>query len=201
MEEELMQINEIKERLEALEKFVEAIRTKVDSIDEVMYDEILNPLSEHIQEYEYNGKLNEFKDKYFDRLDPYSEKVKSIEGEDFDIYKQVYDDYASLEEEGKPSEDEYIDLLTKQLDEQLDKIRKSLGLSEDAPLTIEDNGQEEAVITVEEDPAAAEAKQDEAETAAEEEVSATDATEEKQVDEVAEYEKELEAWLPKKQAK
>lgn len=197
MEEELMQI---KERLEALEKFVEAIRTKVDSIDEVMYDEILNPLSEHIQEYEYNGKLNEFKDKYFDRLDPYSEKVKSIEGEDFDIYKQVYDDYASLEEEGKPSEDEYIDLLTKQLDEQLDKIRKSLGLSEDAPLTIEDNGQEEAVITVEEQPAEGEA--DKAEAEAEEEVSATEETvEDKQVDEVAEYEKELEAWLPKKQAK
>lgn len=183
---------EIKERLDALDKFVYALRDKIDGLDEIIYDEILDPLDAHIKDYEYNTKLNDFKDRSWEKLNPYMDRIKAIEGDDFDLYKQAYDEYNQMEGE-KPSEEDFLNLLTEQLDAQLNRIRESLGVPADAKLVIEDGGEnEEPIVTVEEAKTEEEVK---------EEVEKTEAPGEEEVaeDDIAAYEKELEAYKPKSQ--
>lgn len=187
---------EILQRLQALEKFVEALKIKVESLDKLVYDEVLVPLENSFKEYEYNTRLNDWTDKWYDKLNPYVSRLKAIEGDDFDVYRQTMDEFDSMPEEGRMSEDDYINELTQLLDTQIERIRKELGVSDDAKITIEDNGAgAEPVITVEETEEAVE-KTEPAEVAdANEQETVSENT--APVDEVGAYEKELEEYATK----
>lgn len=183
-EENEIKFAEIFERLGAIEKYIKALEQKIDSIDDIMYDEILNPLEESFKEYNYNTNLTDFVDRNYDTLNPYIDRIKAIEGDDFDVYKQAFDDYNAIEGD-KPDEAEYVRMLSEALDEQLEKIRQSLGVSPEAEITITDKGAgQEPIIDV----------NDEAAT-----TGATDENEQKDAkSEVELYEEELEKYLPKK---
>lgn len=188
--------NEILERLKALESFVEALKIKVEALDKMVFEEVIKPLEDSFQEYNYNTKLNDWIDKYYDTLNPYVSRLKAIEGDDFDVYRQTMDEYNSMPEDGRMDSDAYIDELTKLLDSQIEKIRQELGVGDNAKIVIEDNGNgSEPEITVEEtEETVTEPTTEQTAAKNEQETVSADT---QPVDEVSEYEKELEAYASK----
>lgn len=128
-------INALIERMDAQDEMVKAVVEKVDGLDHLIFDEVINPAREAMDQSIYETGLNDFGNRYKDKLASYNEKLRPIEGEDFDIVKQAYDGYNSIEGE-KPDEAMYVDELIKVVDKQLEDIRTAIGAPADAEVTV-----------------------------------------------------------------
>lgn len=190
-------INALIERMDAQDEMVKAVVEKVDGLDHLIFDEVINPAKEAMDQSIYEIGLNDFGNRYKDKLASYNEKLRPIEGEDFDIVKQAYDGYNSIEGE-KPDEAIYVDELIKVVDKQLEDIRTAIGAPADAEVTVsnedgetkvEVDGKEVSEESVEEKPA------ESADESAEEVTEVSDGDEEEtNPEELAALEKELLAY-------
>lgn len=133
---------------------------------------------------EYDAGIDEFNRKEYHKrnegkLGKYADIMKKLNGKDFDIFKESFDEYnrdfSSLDEEA------YIAKLTKVLDEQLKDLKDALGVSE-VEVKSDENGTE------------IEAKDEETEEAKEEPIkdeNAKDKPEETETDNEESEEEEL----------
>lgn len=133
---------------------------------------------------EYDAGIDEFNRKEYHKrnegkLGKYADIMKKLNGKDFDIFKESFDEYnrdfSSLDEEA------YIAKLTKVLDEQLKDLKDALGVSE-VEVKSDENGTE------------IEAKDEETEEAKEEPIkdeNAKDKPEETETDDEESEEEEL----------
>ena len=140
-------INALIERMDAQDEMVKAVVEKVDGLDHLIFDEVINPAKEAMDQSIYETGLNDFGNRYKDKLESYNEKLRPIEGEDFDIVKQAYDGYNSIEGE-KPDEAMYVDELIKVVDKQLDDIRSAIGAPADAEVAVKQDENGETVVEV-----------------------------------------------------
>lgn len=140
-------INALIERMDAQDEMVKAVVEKVDGLNSLIFDEVINPAREAMNQSIYETGLNDFGNRYKDKLASYNEKLRPIEGEDFDIVKQAYDGYNSIEGE-KPDEAMYVDELIKVVDKQLDDIRSAIGAPADAKVTVKQGENGETVVEV-----------------------------------------------------
>ena len=131
-------INALIERIDAQDEMVKAMMEKTSTVEKLIYDEVLNPAKEAMEKSIYDSGLEDFTSKYGEKLEGYNEKLRPIEGEDFDIMKEAYDGYNEYQPEDgeKPDADEYVDELVKVVDNQLESIRSALGLSDDAQVAV-----------------------------------------------------------------
>ena len=190
-------INALIERMDAQDEMVKAVVEKVDGLDHLIFDEVINPAKEAMDQSIYETGLNDFGNRYKDKLASYNEKLRPIEGEDFDIVKQAYDGYNSIEGE-KPDEAMYVDELIKVVDKQLEDIRSAIGAPANAEVTVSNedgetkvkvDGKEVSEESVEEKPA------ESADESAEEATEVSDSDEEEtNPEELAALEKELLAY-------
>ena len=190
-------INALIERMDAQDEMVKAVVEKVDGLDHLIFDEVINPAREAMDQSIYEAGLNDFGNRYKDKLASYNEKLRPIEGEDFDIVKQAYDGYNSIEGE-KPDEAMYVDELIKVVDKQLEDIRTAIGAPADAEVTVSNedgetkvkvDGKEVSEKSVEEKPA------ESADESVEEAIEISDSDEEEtNPEELAALEKELLAY-------
>lgn len=140
-------INALIERMDAQDEMVKAVVEKVDGLNSLIFDEVINPAREAMNQSIYETGLNDFGNRYKDKLASYNEKLRPIEGEDFDIVKQAYDGYNSIEGE-KPDEAVYVDELIKVVDKQLDDIRSAIGAPADAEVAVKQDENGETVVEV-----------------------------------------------------
>ena len=140
-------INALIERMDAQDEMVKAVVEKVDGLNSLIFDEVINPAREAMNQSIYETGLNDFGNRYKDKLASYNEKLRPIEGEDFDIVKQAYDGYNSIEGE-KPDEAMYVDELIKVVDKQLDDIRSAIGAPADAEVAVKQDENGETVVEV-----------------------------------------------------
>lgn len=140
-------INALIERMDAQDEMVKAVVEKVDDLDHLIFDEVINPAREAMDQSIYETGLNDFGNRYKDKLESYNEKLRPIEGEDFDIVKQAYDGYNSIEGE-KPDEAMYVDELIKVVDKQLEDIRSAIGAPADAEVAVKQDENGETVVEV-----------------------------------------------------
>lgn len=140
-------INALIERMDAQDEMVKAVVEKVDGLDHLIFDEVINPAREAMDQSIYETGLNDFGNRYKDKLASYNEKLRPIEGEDFDIVKQAYDGYNSIEGE-KPDEAMYVDELIKVVDKQLEDIRTAIGAPADAEVAVKQDGNGETKVEV-----------------------------------------------------
>lgn len=190
-------INALIERADAQDGMIQAVREKAEGTERLIFDEVINPAKAEMEKQIYNAGLEDFTNKYGEKLNGYNDKLRPIEGEDFDIMKQAYDGYNSIEGE-KPDEAEYIDELVKVVDKQLDDIRAAIGApanaevevkqDEDGETTVEVDGQE--VKEVSEDSENSD-KTEVKETEETEETEIKDSDEESDPEELAALEEEL----------
>lgn len=178
-------INALIERVDSQDEMIKALMEKSDDLNRLIFDEVLTPAKQALDEQIYNAGLTDFTEKYGSPLEGYNEKLRPIEGEDFDVMKQAYDGYNAIEGD-KPEANVFVDELKKVIDEQLNSIREAIGAPADAEVTVTQDG-ETGETTVEVD-----GKEQELET---EEVISDDMEEESDPEEMAAYEKELEKML------
>lgn len=178
-------INALIERVDSQDEMIKALMEKSDDLNRLVFDEVLTPAKQALDEQIYNAGLTDFTEKYGSPLEGYNEKLRPIEGEDFDVMKQAYDGYNAIEGD-KPEANVFVDELKKVIDEQLNSIREAIGAPADAEVTVTQDG-ETGETTVEVD-----GKEQELET---EEVISDDMEEETDPEEMAAYEKELEKML------
>ena len=190
-------INALIERVDAQDGMIQAVREKAEGTERLIFDEVINPAKAEMEKQIYNAGLEDFTNKYGEKLNGYNDKLRPIEGEDFDIMKQAYDGYNSIEGE-KPDEAMYVDELVKTVDKQLDDIRAAIGVpanaevavkqDEDGETTVEVDGQE--VKEVSEDSEESE-DSDKTEVKETEETEIKDSDEESDPEELAALEEEL----------
>lgn len=186
------------ERADAQDDMIKAIQEKTDSTERLIFDEVINPAKAEMEKQIYNAGLEDFSSRYSDKLGGYNDKLKPIEGEDFDIMKQAYDGYNSIEGE-KPDEAVYIDELVKVVDKQLDDIRQAIGAPADAEVAVKQDEDGETVVEVDGEKVSEESVDEKpaesADKSAEEEIEVSDEDEEEtNPEELAALEKELLAY-------
>ena len=135
------------ERADAQDDMIKAIQEKTDSTERLIFDEVINPAKAEMEKQIYDAGLEDFSSRYSDKLSGYNDKLRPIEGEDFDIMKQAYDGYNSIEGE-KPDEAVYIDELVKVVDKQLDDIRQAIGAPANAEVAVKQDEDGETVVEV-----------------------------------------------------
>lgn len=142
------------EKIDYLDKMIENFKEENDEriheIESTLYDEIINPTKEYIEEAEKTARFNEFDSKYGDRLRPFNEPLSVLEGEDFDIVRSAFDKYDSFEGE-KSDPDTYVERIVEEVGKQLDAIKKGLGLPEDAEIEVKQTEDGETVVEVEDE--------------------------------------------------
>lgn len=142
------------EKIDYLDKMIENFKEENDEriheIESTLYDEIINPANEYIEEANRNERFNEFESKYGDRLRPFNEPLSVLEGEDFDIVRSAFDKYDSFEGE-KADQDTYVEKIIEEVGKQLDAIKKGLGLPEDAEIEVKQTEDGETVVEVEDE--------------------------------------------------
>ena len=142
------------EKIEYLDKMIEDFKDENDerihTLESTLYDEIINPTNEFIEETNKNARFDEFNSKYGDRLRPFNEPLSVLEGEDFDIVRSAFDRYDEFEGE-KADMDTYVDRLVEEVGKQLEAIKKGLGLPEDAEIEVKQTEDGETVVEVEDE--------------------------------------------------
>ena len=142
------------EKIEYLDKMIEDFKEendeRVHALESTLYDEIINPTNEYIEETNRNARFDEFNSKYGDRLRPFNEPLSALEGEDFDIVRSAFDRYDEFEGE-KADMDTYVDRLVEEVGNQLEAIKKGLGLPEDAEIEVKQTEDGKTVVEVEDE--------------------------------------------------
>ena len=187
-------INALIERVDAQDGMIQAVREKAEGTERLIFDEVINPAKAEMEKQIYDAGLEDFTNKYGEKLNGYNDKLRPIEGEDFDIMKQAYDGYNSIEGE-KPDEAMYVDELVKVVDKQLDSIRAAIGApanaevavkqDEDGETTVEVDGQEVKEVSEDSEDS------DKTEVKETEETEIKDSDEESDPEELAALEEEL----------
>lgn len=187
-------INALIERVDAQDGMIQAVREKAEGTERLIFDEVINPAKAEMEQQIYNAGLDDFTNKYGEKLNGYNDKLRPIEGEDFDIMKQAYDGYNSIEGE-KPDEAMYVDELVKVVDKQLDDIRAAIGAPANAEVEVkqDENGETSVEVDGQEIKEVSEDSEDSDKTEVKEteETEIKDSDEESDPDELAALEEEL----------
>lgn len=171
-------INALIERVDAQDGMIQAVREKAEGTERLIFDEVINPAKAEMEKQIYNAGLEDFTNKYGEKLNGYNDKLRPIEGEDFDIMKQAYDGYNAIEGE-KPDEAMYVDELVKVVDKQLDDIRAAIGAPADAEVAVKQD--EDGETTVEVDGQEVKDVSEDSEDSDKTEVKETEETEETEI--------------------
>ena len=178
-------IDMLQKRIDEVDKMYEDGRAQNDErfhkLENTLYDEILGPAKEALDQYDDNEKFGAFTGKYGAQLSPYNDKLRPIEGKDFDIMRQAYDGFKDAGEGA--DEDAYVASLIEQVEAQLEEIKKAMGIAE-APAVVEPKVEEAAVVAA---PLTKDEKKDEK--------NADDAEEEASEDDVKAFEDELKKYV------
>ena len=216
-EEQLLQIlqafkaglEQCAQRIEALTNDFVSVRDevteKLNSLETTVFDEIINPANEYIEETNKNARFDEFNSKYGDKFGDFAEPLKALEGDDYDVVREAFNQYDTFDGE-KPDEDAYVEALVGELQNKLGQIKSSLGIPEDEEIAVEETEDGGAVVTTEDGEVVASTEDGEEDRG---EIEGDDATEsepeveeitddgeaeEDDPEEVAAFEKELEEY-------
>lgn len=106
---------------------------------ERLIDAILDEYEKGVDTFNRNG----WKDRHGEKLGAYTDKMKALNGDDFDLLKESYDEYHN--DYSDLSEDEYVDALVKNMDSVVEKIAAALGApKEEVQEAVEEAVSEEA---------------------------------------------------------
>lgn len=105
-------------------------------------EKLLDRLESFFKEYDANVdeyNRNSYRERNKDKLGKYEDIMKKLNGKDFDIFKESFDEYSK--DFSSLDESSYIAKLTAVLDEQLKDLKDALGVSE-VEVKSDENGTE-----------------------------------------------------------
>jgi hypothetical protein len=187
-----MENNELETFVDALNFLkdrIDEVNVKVDELKDVMFKQIIEPAQEEInssvQEQLENG-YSEFSQKHGETLKPLMDNYKALRPDEPDPMEQLYMEWVNYD--GELDEDAYVAQIAELLQKEVDKVKEALGFSDKAEVTDVDVSDGTVEIT---DPETEESAVVESEVV-------QDITSEDKVnspEEIAEFEKKLEAYL------
>lgn len=136
--------NDIQELIGNFSAMLQELKEKQDKI-EGMLNDVMEGANNAYEDWDHNKKKSEFTERNKDFLDKYSDKLKKIEGDDFDLAEEV------MKGVGENDEAQYITALAASIDEQLDALREALGASEVRAEDSESNEEEAEKTSIEAD--------------------------------------------------
>lgn len=160
-----------------LEKMVLEMKDKLDNI--------LNTAAESEKKYQHDVGVKGFTERNGESLGKYVDKLKKLNGDDFDLMSSAYDEYNDSFSDIEEST--YVAQLVSEIENKISKLREALGEDE---VEIESDDEKTEVKTHDTEIETNTGSDVETEEKGEE-------TEDEDIDEVAEFEKELEADLNK----
>ena len=131
-------------RLDRYDEMYHAQDERMDELEKTFYEDILEPARKALDERIYEDEYSKFHEQYGEKLDPYNEQLRAIEGEDFDLSRKAFDDYSSYEE--KPNVEEYVDALIETVGNQLKDIKDKLGIEGEIKATVDEEGKVEVKV-------------------------------------------------------
>ena len=183
---------------------VAALNEKIESVNDILVNQIINPSIEAYKEEQYQG----FKDKYGEQLGKYDDTLRtSMNDPEYDSTREAWDELQALPEDERAGVDEeaYVKGVEEGLSEYVDNIKKSLGIDKDAAVEIkeDENGEIEVKADTDGDGEVdTEVTEEKSETEVEngKEITSEEVVEEDKEDEAEvdpELQKELEEYLNK----
>lgn len=157
-----------------LENIVMDLKDKIDNI--------LNTVNESEKKYQHDVGVKGFTERNGESLGKYVDKLKKLNGDDFDLMSSAYDEYNNSFSDIEEST--YVAQLVSEIENKISKLREALGEDE---VEIESDDEKTEVKT----------HDTEIETNTGSDVETEEKGEDEDIDEVAEFEKELEADLDK----
>lgn len=154
-------------------------------------DNILNTVAESEKKYQHDVGVKGFTERNGKALGKYVDKLKKLNGEDFDLYSSAFDEYNNTFSDIEEST--YVAQLVSEIDNKIAKLKEALGDDEVEIKSDEDTTEVKTDDTTVETNAS-ECKGEDCEDKDDKEETDED---EDETDEVAEFEKELEADLDK----
>lgn len=124
----------------------EEMQNKIETLENTVFNEILEPAKAASEKAAYDADLKVFTDKYSEKVSPYLDRIKAVEDEDFDFYKNTFDswkDYEADKGDSALSEEEYVDSVLEKVKTQLETIKEAIGASE-VEMKVDENGNVEA---------------------------------------------------------
>ena len=121
---------------------VAALNEKIDAVNDVIVNQIINPSVEAYQEEQFNG----FKDKYGEQLNKFDDIIRTAQNDpEYDSTREAWNEIQEMPEEQRADldVDGYVAAAEEGLAEYVDSIKESLGLSQDEPVEItqDENGE------------------------------------------------------------
>lgn len=122
-------INELVEKVDSLTAQMNEHKAtydeRINSLEKTLFEDILNPAKKAMEAAEKDERFGEFEGRYSEKFSPLMDDVKKIEGEDFNLLRNAFDEYDALEE--KPDEGEYMDKVFEKVLSQVNEIREKYG--------------------------------------------------------------------------
>ena len=179
-------MEEDNEVISLLNNKIDALSQRVDELESVLFDELLNPMAEFVNKKEHETKVGAFGEAH-PELAELKDSYATL-NDDADVVSDVYDAFI---ESGYPDENEYVEQAVKVLSDAITEAKRKLGVD----VSVEAKPEEGKVeVKVEGADDAAEkpdnGKPDKKETEVEEKEEVENSPEE-----VAEFEKSLEKYL------
>lgn len=138
-------LDQILQRLDQMDKMNEDWKREVDEqihdLRKTLFDDILAPAQEAMDAANREKAYEEFSGRYSEKFAPYLDSAKAIEGDDFDLMREAFDNYNAIEGE-KPDEAEYIEVLLGKVAEQVKAVKEALG-AEDIEIKQGEDGETE----------------------------------------------------------
>lgn len=103
--------------IEELEPIVMELKDKIDTI--------LNTVDESEKKFQHDKGLAEFTERNGEALGKYADKLKKLNGDDFDVYSAAYDEYNN--DFSDIEEATYVAQLVSEIDNKINKLKEALG--------------------------------------------------------------------------
>lgn len=177
-------------RIESLEQTV--IDNKADTdmrikeVSDTLIEDVINPATDAREWAAKEERYDDFMARNGEKFAPYESDIKLIEGEDYDLPRKAFETFESMSAEERPSEEEYVNSTIKKIVAQIDKIKEAFG-AKDVEVKTDESGETEIKVDGEKVDEEVVEQVVEGGEVAEENEGATE-------DELAEFEKELEAY-------
>ena len=118
--------------IEELEPIVMDLKDKIDTI--------LNTVDESEKKYKHDKGLEEFTERNGETLGKYADKLKKLNGDDFDIMSAAFDEYTN--DFSDIEESTYVAQLVSEIDSKIAKLKEALG-EDDIEIHSNDEGKTE----------------------------------------------------------
>lgn len=170
------------EVISLLNNKIDALSQRVDELESVLFDELLNPMAEFVNKKEHETKVGAFGEAH-PELAELKDSYATL-NDDADVISDVYDAFI---ESGYPDENDYVEQAVKVLTDAITEAKRKLGIDVSVEAKPEE-GKVEVKVEGADDETDKPATETETETEEKEEV-------ENSPEEVAEFEKSLEKYL------